>query len=378
MSESFGVNLSAIQRQEAKQEAAELIAEQLESQETALEDLERAFNPQAADREQARKGRARNLETRRKVPIPQPGKIQEVNKKSEEDLANSFHQRNRELPANALIALKNAIREEQSAEEILEQTEKFFSDPTLAEEALEFLEQTTQGELQAKVIRARQILIDLKGREVIAGKNIDAAAKSFDAQGLATAQELRELYREVTGDPKEHNALFIELSGRYTFDDLKQVVSFLLQGMAYDLKSKGPSIQQAELQLLMRELKNLQSILWVYLFFKSRKKLLRSLYDKYGLDYDEEELDFEKLSKNFIQIVEDRYPSVMKILRQAEKMGLDYDEEKVIVLSQFRDAIRQLSPRLYKSMKHKQDLITAMLETLEELEDKLEAEEEEE
>lgn len=118
----------------------------------------------------------------------------------------------------------------------------------------------------------------------------------------------------------------------------------------------------------MTETRNLQSILWVYLFFKSRKRLIRSLYDSHGLS-DEDEVGFEELARNFIALVEERYPSVLKLLKQAEKMGLMDETEKMIVLTQYRDAIRQLSPRLYKSLRHRQDLLLVILETLEELEE---------
>ena len=145
--------------------------------------------------------------------------------------------------------------------------------------------------------------------------------------------------------------------------------------MAFDLKSKGPSIQQAELMRLMTETRNLQSILWVYMFFKGRMGLLKSLFGQHELAMSEG-LSFEQLAKQFIKLVEERYPSVMKLLKQAEKLGLLDDIEKIIVLMQYRDAIRGLSPRLYKSLRHRQDLLLVILETLEELEERQEEEEE--
>jgi type III secretion protein W len=377
MADPAGLNSVQALQQAARNEAKELIAEQMESRESAEEEYSEAFNPQAADREQARKNRARPLENRRKENVGEVIKIKQVEGKGQEDVANRFSQRNSELPKDQLLDLRGRLNEQQTAEEILEEVESFFKDPSLQDEALEFLEEVTEGKLKEKVISARKLLSEMKGREVIAGRNIDASAKSFSEKGIGSSTELRDLYRDVTGNPKEHNAMFIELSGRYTYDDLKQVVNFLLQGMGYDLKSKGPSIQEAELQMLMKELKNLQSILWVYLFFKKRLRLMRSMYKKYGMEAEEEDFDFEEIAKNFMQVVEDRYPSVLKILKQAEKMGLTQLEEKIVLLTQYRDATRQLSPRLYKSLKHKQDLVTALLEALEELDEQLEQEYEE-
>ena len=128
---------------------------------------------------------------------------------------------------------------------------------------------------------------------------------------------------------------------------------------------------------LMTELRNLQSILWVYLFFKSRMKLIRSLYSSYGLVYAEV-LAFELLAKQFIRLVEERYPSVLKLLKKLEKFGSLDDLEKIIILMQYRDGIRQLSPRLYKSLRHRQDLLLVILESLEELEERTAEDEDEE
>ncbi len=371
------VNLSGIQAQQARQSATQVLALQVSAKARFTEEVEEGgVNPAAARKEQERKGRFTDLESRKKPNVAETSAIKGVEERSEEDLAQNYERRNPELPASKLTILRDAITPEQTAEEILEHVLNTFDDPTLAEEALDYLNHSANGPLKAKIQKARDLLMERMGREVLAGRNIDTAAKAFAKKGVKTATELRNLYREVTGDPKPHNALFEQLSADYSFDDLQKLVEFLLQGMAYDLKSKGPSIQVAELQLLMTEVRNLQSIVWVYLFFRERTKMLKKLYEQYELAYDEKEVNFEKLAKEFVKIVEDRYPSVLKIMRQAEKMGLVADEEKALILSQFRDAIRKLSPRLYKSARHKQDLLLAIMEALEQLEKDDEEEEE--
>lgn len=380
MTDPIPINLAAIEQKAAQREAKQIIAKQVASNARFTEEVEQGFNPGAVEREQGRFNRFRTLQSRRqKQPEGAQRKIAEVSKRSEEDLAQNYNRRNPEIPARTLRNLRDNLRQDQTAEEILSdlnEYEIFREDPTLADEALEYLEKETQGALKENVRRAKELLNELKGREIIAGRNIDAAAKSFYQKGIGESPiELRNLYRDITGNPRDHNTLFSELSKEYSFSQLKLVVAFLLKGMAYDLKSKGPSIQQAELMRLMTETRNLQSILWVYLFFKSRMRLIRSLYAQYGLSYPEA-LSFELLAKAFIQLVEERYPSILKLLKQAEKMGLLDDLEKVIVLSQYRDAMRQLSPRLFKSLRHRQDLLLVILETLEELEEKEEEEEE--
>lgn len=372
------INLAAIEQRAAQKEARQTEARQEAAQSRFIEDIERGFNPGAVEREQSRASKFRRLETRKKLPSEEGKKVKGVEKKTEEDLAQSYNRRNPELPPDRLRALRDALRQGQTPEEVLNDVNQEFPDATLADEALEYLEKETQGDLKANVRRARDLLNELKGREVIAGRNVDTVAKSFHQKGIGqNPSELRELYRDITGNPRDHNTLFSELSNKYSFDQLKLVVAFLLKGLAYDLKSKGPSIQQAELMRLMTETRNLQSILWVYLFFKSRMRLIRSLYDAYGLDY-EELLTFEMLAKQFIKLVEERYPSVLKLLKQLEKFGSLDDLEKIIVLMQYRDAIRGLSPRLYKSLRHRQDLLLVILEALEEMEERTAEDEDEE
>lgn len=375
MTDPIPINLAAIEARASQRQANQAVARQEASQARLVEDLERSFNPQAAEREQSRYGRFRTIESRRKTDTTKEA-IQAVESKTEEDLAQNYSRRNPELPADKLRRLQGDLRNSQSPEEILNQVKEAFDDPTLADETLEFLEKTTKGVLRDKVRQARELLNEKEGREILAGRNIDTVAKSAHRKGLGkNPSELRNLYREVTGNPRDHNALFSELSSKYPFDQLKQVVAFLLKGMAYDLKSKGPSIQHAELMRLLTETRNLQSILWIYIFFKSRSKLIKSLYKQYGANLPEK-LTFEKLAKDFIKLVEERYPSLLKLLKQLESLDLMEDFQKIIILMQYRDAIRGLSPRIYKSPRHKQELLLVILETLEELEDRDQEEEE--
>ena len=134
-------NIGAIEQRAAQKLARQEEAQQVASQDRFIEDVERGFNPEASARQQARLGRFRTLETRRKPASESSRKIQEVAKKTEEDLANSYHRRNPELPPDRLRALRNSLRSNQSAEEILEDVSAAFEDVTLADEALEYLEE---------------------------------------------------------------------------------------------------------------------------------------------------------------------------------------------------------------------------------------------
>ena len=62
-----------------------------------------------------------------------------------------------------------------------------------------------------------------------------------------------------------------------------------------------------------------------------------------------------------------------KVLQLASKLGIENSiEAQIIVFSVFRDAIRKLSPKLFKSIQHRDAVYNEILEALEELEDKLE------
>lgn len=369
------VNIAAIEARGAKLEAGQMLARQVLSEDRLEEEYSQAFNPAAVEREQSRYNRFKTIDKRGKAAESEERKIKEVDKKAEEDLARNYQRRNYELPYNRLLALKNALSESSTPEEILEQVINEFEDVTLADEALEYLFKATEGKLREAVRLAKETLRKEEEQRIVSGQNVDSVAKQFNKKGLGkNPTELRQLYRDITGNPREHNVLFSELASRYSFERLRIVLAFLLKALGYDLKSKGPSIDPAELIRLLTDCRNLQSILWVYLFFKQRMKAIKRQHERKGLKQSES-LTFEILAKEFIRLVEERYPSVLKVLRQTETLNLE-DPAKIIILSQWRDAIRQLSPRIYKSLKHRQDLLLVILEALEELEEEEESEEE--
>lgn len=360
--------------QEDIDEGEKLIAAQVASDNRFTESCEQAFNPAATIRMQRRFESFRPINERKSSPDG-PTRVEKVEAKMEgEDLAQNYHRRNPELDPQLLRRLATKLKNAQTIEEVLDTVLGAVEDPTLADEVLEFLEQEVEGNAKEMVAGARNYLNTIKKREIVAGRNIDPAVQSFHKQGVgSTPTELRNLYREITQEPKEHNVLFAELSEKYSFEELSAVVAFLLKSMGYDLKAKGSSIQQQELMRLMTETRNLQSILWVYLFFKKRKKMIRRLYDEHGCE-DEEPPPFEELAKDFISIVEERYPTVAKLLTRAQKRGLS-EEESIVIFMQYRDAIRGLAPRLYRNLKHRQDLLMIIIEALEELESEEEEEE---
>jgi type III secretion protein W len=90
-------------------------------------------------------------------------------------------------------------------------------------------------------------------------------------------------------------------------------------------------------------------------------------------------LSFELLAKMFVKLISEKYPSPEKILKFSSLLGIaDEISAQVIIFTQYRDAMRGVSPRLFKSEKHRQDFLMVLIETISELDDLLDEEEEEE
>ncbi|PJD97634.1 MAG: hypothetical protein CK425_03130 [Parachlamydia sp.] len=374
---SVNVTLEAMQRVQ-KENAEELDAEQDNSKLAFQADL-KELTPSPA-----------KTEKKTKTLAEQKGRVNKAGKSGEKserllpiqiikDAAQQFQSRNPELKAQMLVLLREQIKPEDSKEEILRKILDFYPDVSLADEALEFLLETTEGELHQRIQEIKEQFNQENSREIAAGRNISAQARQASEAGLGEPTTLRDMYRDITGTPRDSTTLFQELSQRYPFKELKKVVSFLLHSLGADMKSKGPSIARGQLHRLITETRSLQSILGVYRFFNGRMNLMHTLFDKEGLDFPEQ-LTFEMMAKQFMSLAAERYPSAEKVLQRAVKLGIeDWILAKIIAFSQFRDAIREVAVhQIYKSIQHRDELLMAIIEALEDLEDELEDQEEKE
>lgn len=358
-------------KQVQQDEVQEKTAEQISSQIAFKDQQQEAVNPLARANQKEKPAKAQKsriqkmMESKEKVgslPIAQL-----------KNLADQFQRRNPELKADVLVLLRQAINPGDSKEEILKKLLEFYSDVTLADEALDYLLATSDGELARKIQEVKDELNTQRGREISAGRNISTQARQAAEKGLGTATSMRDMYRDITGNPRDSTTLFEELSQKYAFKDLKKVIDFLLHSLGSDMKAKGPSIERALLARLFSEARSLQAILGVYRFFKGRMRLVESLFESNDLEMPEE-LSFETLAKEFMSLAAERYPSSDKVRQRAVRLGLErWVIAKIIALSQFRDAIREVAmTKIYKSLQHRDDLYLAILEALEDLEDELE------
>lgn len=289
-----------------------------------------------------------------------------------EEISEQFERKNHELHARALLLLRSRLRKQDTHEDILRKALEMYPDFSLADEAIEFLQQTTEGDLANQTNLARETLNTLYGREVRAGRNIVKQAQDFASQGLGTTNALRDLYRDITGNPREAAQLFNELATQFNFEKMKPLIEFLLHSLGGDLKSKGPSISHGELHRLITETRKLQSILGLYLFFRSRMNLIGSAFQRQQLSLPSD-IDFEALSKLFMKFLQERYPTADKILQMAAQLGLS-DEwiGQVIIFTQMRDGVREVAPKLFKSQQHQQDVLKSYIDAIEDLDKRIE------
>lgn len=297
-----------------------------------------------------------------------------------EKVAEDFTQKNPELKTRVLLGLLALFSDRDSVEHIIDKLLATYPDQSLADEALDYLIQVTDpnSKLGMNLREAKEMLFKQFQREIIAGRNINAEAQEFSKQGLGNPSGLRELYRDITGNPRDAVTLFEELNNLFTFEKLKVALKFILHSIGSDLKAKGPSISKGELQRLFSEARTMQAILGVYRFFNLRMDMIANLFKRENLTLPKR-LTFEILAKLFMKLLQEKYPSPDKILKMSHLLGIAEEiAAQVIIFTQYRDALRGVSPRLFQTPKHRQDLLMTLIETISELDDLLEEDEEKE
>lgn len=315
-------------------------------------------------------------EEKPKTERPEEKKILEV--ESAEESASRFQKNNEELNARTLLILRSRLSPKDSPDDIIEKVLETYSDAALADEALEFLIQTADPEIVDKVRIARERFRASREREIKSGRNMGAQAREFSKEGLGSPTSLRDLYRDVTKNPREPIKLFDELTDKFPYEKLKSVLMFLLHSLGSDLRSKGPSIPRGELKRLIDETRSIQGILGVFRFFQSRMRLIERQFSSYGLSFPTK-ITFQTIAKLFIKILAERYINPDRIIETAKTLGLSEETAaQIIIYTQMRDALKQIAPRYYRNLQHRDELIKSFIGALDKLEDELEEEEQEE
>ena len=369
-------NAAAIQM--IQHEVAEQNAMQVESDQDLNQYFElSAFNPmqRARNFKELDELKSKLKESEGKEEVTDVQKVLEPEKTG--DAAERFQRNNFELNAKTLLILRGRITAADTPEEILDKIMAVYGDPALADEALDFLLETATPQTQAVLRLAKERLNSTFEREVKAGRNMGVQAREFSEAGLGSPTSLRDMYRDITGNPRDPLALFNELTERYRFEKLKSVLYFLLHSLGSDLKSKGPSIPRGELKRLLDETRSLQGIIGIFRFFLSRMNLMERQFSSHGLLFPQE-LDFETLARLFVKILAERYINPDKILQTAKLLGIEEEvAAQMIIFSQMRDGLKQIAPKYFRDIRHREEQLKAYIDAIEQLDDKLEEEDKE-
>ncbi|MBX7067656.1 MAG: hypothetical protein K1X28_10550 [Parachlamydiales bacterium] len=355
-------------------------AMQVESEEDLGQYFELAtFNPM----QQAQ--RFRNL---KELHQKQEGKPEEAEETEEviekivdvekvDEVAERFHRNNFEMNPKTLRVLRSQVTKADNSDEILKKVDSVYKDASLADEALDFLIETSETALLAATQEAKEKFNKDKGKEIRAGRNMGAQSREFSKE-LGSPTSLRDLYRDIILNPREPVKLFDELAEKFRYPKLKTAINFMLHSLGADMKSKGPSIQRAELKRLLDETRSMQGILGIFRFFQSRMRLIQREFTSYNLILPSR-LDFEIIARIFVKLIAERFMSPEKILQTAKLLGISEEAAaQMVIYSQMRDAIKQVAPKYFRDPRHREEILRALIDTIEKLEDQMEEEEEEE
>lgn len=366
------------QAQAAREAGALVVKEQVASEESVISLAETGseFSPLAmgASFKELHKQTRKEVQTSAQI-----AEEQSEDPEVAQGVAQQFNKKNPELNARSLLIIKASVYSDDSPDEILSKVRNTYPDASLADEALDYLLATAgkNTALKGKLEAAKQQFNETHGREIRAGKNIQQAAREFSEKGLGNPTALRDLYRDLTGNPREAPALFDELANSFPFPKMKTVIDFVLHSLGQDMKARGPSISRPELQRLFSEARTMQAILGVYRFFHSRMGLVQAEFKRADLSVPSM-VNFQNLAKAFMNVLKERYPSAQRILVFASMLGISEEVlAKIIVFNQLRDALRHVSPKLFKSEQHRQDVLMTFIEMLSDLEDELDKEDDE-
>ncbi|HEY5235200.1 MAG TPA: type III secretion system gatekeeper subunit SctW, partial [Rhabdochlamydiaceae bacterium] len=255
------------QQKTTQQQAAARMSQYAIAQEASREAFDEwgdlnAWNPLAlAKNFQNLEKRAREKARPENTKQEQVDEEQEVNAIEQlQSVSEGYQRKNPELQARTLLALRVRITAGDSVEDIIRKLREAYTDLALVDEALDFLLETSEPGMKPVLQQAKAELNRLYEREIKSGRNMGTQARNFSTQGLGSPTALRDLYRDITGNQRDANTLFQELSNKYPFEKMKVAIDFVLHSLGADIKAKGPSISRAELQKYLIETRNMQAI----------------------------------------------------------------------------------------------------------------------
>ncbi|MBF5051202.1 Uncharacterized protein CLAVI_000840 [Candidatus Clavichlamydia salmonicola] len=366
------IDVASLAAKAAAAEAKEIAVAQQESQ-AQINDNPDFTNPAAATRVTTKLKDFKTLAQRRKsteTSTPDEKKVEGIEDKQEEDLAEHEQQETPELEAPKLRELKAASHPEDTVEDVLSRVSAMFPDPVLALKALTFLEESVPAsDTAAKnlIIQAKTKFMAENPRAIRAGVNIASelyvGSSANAADSTIKPSALRGIYHDVTGNIQTHQEMFQLLSKSYSLPEIKSIAKFLLRGMAAELRTEGASIEHPKLRALMSETYTLQAVLRVYGFFESSRGTLSRSFSDEGLKLPDS-VTTKDLALAFTNLIGEKFLNTEKVKRVLEPLVGNNPIGQSCILNMFYQGLYQVSPRTFSTLGQRQQLQLVISNTL--------------
>lgn len=158
-------------------------------------------------------------------------------------------------------------------------------------------------------------------------KDIETALKIIDVVDLMvekgsrdTPETLAHLRDIIHNKPQELMVKFAYYKSRgYTYNEIKGEVDAILSYIG--TRFHNNRIPKGELSRLWDETRTLQAMLNIFRLEKAKAKLARNLFEMQQIPFPQQ-VNFETLSNNFIEMVSDPYPSSKKVAEIISHLGV--------------------------------------------------------
>jgi hypothetical protein len=299
-----------------------------------------------------------------------------------------FSNKNPKFTPDKLRNLLDKLKDGMSKEEILKLVREEYPNPMDASQALEFLasislEDYKEG-IQSVQMALNKEIIDKREEEVAKKVETEAAlattAASAAAVQIAGGGDLNQLLEHFILNSKMEATAIAKIIQDAFGDNQDKIYAFLLKKCGAEIKKCGVEInklrelkdhhdEDAFMKNAMPLLRKLQAIKWVSSYFKIRNKPKPEIAgQKPAVQFNPQEM-----AKQFLSLVSERFLSPEKVIQTAAKLGAVTLEDQIVLISQERDAVRQVSMNhIFRSPQHRDEMFSTILEALSDLEDLLE------
>ncbi|MDF2578071.1 MAG: putative type secreted protein SctW [Chlamydiales bacterium] len=208
----------------------------------------------------------------------------------------------KEIPEGVLLSLLDNIGPDDTIDDIMQKIKDagfYDDDPILQYEILTFLlkvhsnKEYGNAKINVTLTAAKQRLEMQKGVQLRAAENTISASLSYQHEGLmGSAVDFRKEYTSLLEHTRDAPTFAKELVEKYPSTEEKQkFLALLLHALGEDVKKErdpknlisGPSIERGELHTLITQIKDIQAIIGINVFFADRLKLIAKQLEMIGI-----------------------------------------------------------------------------------------------